>query len=374
MLRTCIIGAVVVTLAAAASGCGPGDDCTVTATCSSEGGGTGAGKTVGSGGNTSTGGGGNGGTGTGTGGAGNGGGGAAPSEPPSCEGGLDCGGLSCCTTANIAGATFMMGRSEDPNVDDYYPMGSDQELPEHPAMVSGFRLDKFEVTVGRYRRFVDAFDGTPPADGAGAHPLIGGSGWQSAWNNQLPSDKASLITEMTDCQAWDPNEPSTWTASPGANENKPVNCVSWYVAFAFCAWDGGRLPTEAEWELAATGGVESLYPWGNQLPDATHVVYDCTYPCAVIPDVGSVPAGDTAAGVSNLGGSLPEWTLDTYSDYSSAACDDCASLSGSMRVVRGGLYSTSNEKFLRSVSRGSQDPSPQYNDLTMGIRCARDLP
>ena len=79
--------------------------------------------------------------------------------------------------------TFPMGRSVSGA--DACPGGmvcgaSDQ--PEHDATVASFALDTFEITIGRFRAFLDQSKGTPPADGAGAHPLIKGSGWQTAWN------------------------------------------------------------------------------------------------------------------------------------------------------------------------------------------------
>jgi hypothetical protein len=68
----------------------------------------------------------------------------------------------------------------------------------------------------------------------------------------------------------------TWTDTVGPNENLPMNCVPWYKAFAFCVWDGGRLPTEAEWNYAATGGNEQRkYPWGSTAPDDALAVFNC---------------------------------------------------------------------------------------------------
>src|SRR6185503_8188479 len=107
------------------------------------------------------------------------------------------------------------------------------------------------ITVGRFRAFVEAYPGSKPKPGNGAHPLITGSGWDMMWDGSLPSDKAALTMALKCDSTY-----ATWTDAPGVNENLPMNCITWYDAFAFCAWDKGRLPTEAEWNYAAAGGGE----------------------------------------------------------------------------------------------------------------------
>jgi len=94
-----------------------------------------------------------------------------------------------------------------------------------PATVSTFVLDRYEVTVGRFRAFVEARLGThenPPAEGSGAHPKLMGSGWDSSWNADLVASTAALTSALT-CTAGS----ETWTDAPGENENKPMNCVTW---------------------------------------------------------------------------------------------------------------------------------------------------
>jgi formylglycine-generating enzyme required for sulfatase activity len=244
------------------------------------------------------------------------------------------------------------------------------------VIVDSFALDTFEVTVGRFRKWVDAYDGNPPGkEGDGAHPLIPGSGWQAAWAQQLPKDQASLKSALNCSLTY-----QTWTDSAGANEAKPINCVDWFQAFAFCLWDGGRLPTEAEWEYAAAAGSENrLYPWGGQAPDKTLAVFNCNYSDADhscwVPSVGSTPAGKGKWGHQDLAGSVYEWNLDWYdsswySQYTqSGSCKNCANTqSGSFRVIRGGDFYDAAAN-VRAASRNND--APANRDFGLGLRCAR---
>ncbi|MFH0900445.1 MAG: SUMF1/EgtB/PvdO family nonheme iron enzyme [Pseudomonadota bacterium] len=254
--------------------------------------------------------------------------------------------------------------------------------PDYPATVSGFMLDRFEITVGRFRKFVEAGMGTqanPPVAGAGAHPLIiEGSGWDSTWKANLPADTEALKTAVKCYSTY-----QTWTDTAGANENLPMNCLDWYALFAFCAWDGGRLPTEAEWNYAAAGGSEQRqYPWGSAAPDGTYAVYECmgdgsaAGTCAFtdILVVGSrSPKGDGRWGQSDLAGSMWEWTLDWYaSSYSIVPCNDCANLvPASCRTGRGGSF-IYNDDYLASPYRDYF--APTYRSRNVGGRCARSAP
>ena len=318
-------------------------------------------------GGTSGGGGGSGGGGASTGGGG-GAGGEIP-EGPSCEGGLDCGGTSCCQSIRVPGGAFPMGRSLGGS--DAYA-GANDELSEHAVTVAGFALDTFEVTVGRFRRFVDAFDGTPPAAGAGAHPLIQNSGWQAMWSSSLADSRATLVSGVK-CSP----DSQTWSDVAGADENAAINCVSWFEATAFCAWDGGRLPTEAEWEVAACGGSENrLYPWGADDPSsnaafASHVSSDGTS----LLKVGSHLLGNGRWGHRDLAGGMFEWNLDWYDAAwyggGGAACVNCADINGaSSRVVRGGSWLSEGPR-LRAAARLGDTPSNRSENA--GFRCARAL-
>ncbi|WP_437312433.1 formylglycine-generating enzyme family protein [Sorangium sp. So ce385] len=291
--------------------------------------------------------------------------------------GLSCAGLpaacgptgkeSCCASAMVRGGTFT--RSDD---------------PEFTATVSDFRLDRFEVTVGRFRKFVEAYPGSKPAAGAGAHPRIAGSGWDPRFDSELPVDAAKL-KEDVNCR---PSEGfPTWTDEVSNHENLPMNCVTWYQAFAFCAWDGGRLPTEMESMYAAAGGAEQrVYPWSNPadsaLIDGSFASYWCGGDEAVAPQcafndilpVGSrSPKGDGKWDQADLAGSMCEWVLDVDAEEPPEECNDCGSVSGSSddapRVHRGGCWRDREER-LKNSSRVAFDPLDPYD--TFGIRCARD--
>ena len=290
----------------------------------------------------------------------------------SCAGlGDSCQGESCCTAVEIPGGTFPMGRGDSGT--DAFPSGGSSETPEHDTTVADFWLDKYEVSVGRFRNYINAWDGSPPPDGAGAHPAIPGSGWRSAWTG-IAADPQELMTSLLCNSSY-----QTWTINPGPNDSKPINCVSWYDAFAFCIWDGGRLPTEAEWEYAAAGGTENrLHPWGDTAPDCTLTNYRLC-PADSAAEVGA-HAETGRWGNKDLGGNVSEWVFDLFSDtwYSTGGmvCVDCVNAdTGSNRVRRGGNFRDSNNAtWLRAAMRGSENPSADWNDESTGFRCARDTP
>lgn len=301
--------------------------------------------------------------------------GAIAATSPSCSVNLICAdGLSCCQRYLVPGGTFPMGRGATGA--DACPGGVNcdpGEQPEHPATVSTFELDAFETTVGRFRAFVqylEAHPGWQPTTGAGRHHSIPNSGWNQGWSATLP--KADVLKTHLKCYA----SQQTWTDLPGDNENKPINCISWYEAFAFCAWDEGRLPTEAEWEYAAAGGANNrLYPWGSGPVDCEHANIDNGLHCAgsaVRPlPVGSAPKGNGLWGHRDLAGNVLEWVLDLFSPYSDSPCIDCANLAtGSYHTMRGGNFGTFFEYF-RVASRMSDGPLLHNG---MGVRCARNAP
>jgi formylglycine-generating enzyme required for sulfatase activity len=287
-----------------------------------------------------------------------------------------------CLSSSVPSGTFMLGRGEKPNDHDYFPTGDAEELPAHSVTVSAYWLDKYEVTVGRFRRFLAAYDASgPPAQGAGAHPRIPGTGWETTWNQWLPADAAAIEASLVDG-----NVMNTWTHDPSTGDCRPINNVTWYVAFAFCVWDGGRLPTEAEWEYAAAGGdQERLFPWGTHNPSNSLVVYSCSWngtsacTSADLPQVGSATEGVGRFGHADLAGSVAEFVRDDYEpDFyglPGGTGTDIANLDidvvDQSVPVRGGNFGALGSD-VRSVSRFIVQRIVQSTSI--GFRCARDAP
>jgi sulfatase modifying factor 1 len=308
----------------------------------------------------------------------------ATNTPPSCQGGgagagNNCGAsgmADCCGSLPVPGGTFDRTFDNGPSKGVVYP-----------ATVSGFRLDAYEVTVGRFRKFVTAaLSGWRPAAGSGKHTHLNGgrglesalgagtyeSGWDPLWNAELATTK----------REWDANlirpTHSTWTANATTCESHPIDLVTWYEAYAFCIWDGGFLPSEAEWFYAASGGSEQrLYPWGWITPGTNTdlAVYgdyyngpDCDGQARTIAPVGSAVAGNGKWGQSDLAGNLQEWNLDWFEGYA-VPCTDCASVaSGSQRVQRGGSFEL-DATYLLAAGRNGYFPTIRYVNQT--ARCAR---
>jgi formylglycine-generating enzyme required for sulfatase activity len=313
------------------------------------------------------------------------------SNNPSCkELTSRCQSESCCTAINVPGGDFLMGRSETPGASDYIYQytGNGWDTPEHGATVAGFQLDKYEVTVGRFRQFVQKYNSWRnagnPKIGDGKHPIAANTGWGQSWTlatSDLPVSVTDLVSSMK-CNNGTEDLGNFTDVASASSEAAAINCVTWYVAFAFCIWDGGRLPTEAEWEYAAVGGGDlmgnRLYPWGNSPPNADVVNAGPSGSRTLA--VGNKPNGSARWGHQDIEGSMREFLFDGFnSKYygttgTPAKCINCANASSDYsyeRAARGESWSGSSfdTGYFPAATRGGFPPT--YQMSTLGFRCAR---
>lgn len=192
--------------------------------------------------------------------------------------------------------------------------GLEDEWPRYKTRLGAYCVDRTEVTVGAYAACV----ASGKCDPAGAYHVT--------------------------------------CTSHGHADDYPINCVDWAQASAFCASTDARLPTEAEWEHAASGGDDRLYSWGNEPPDGR----TCWKTNGACP-VGKFAAG--SFGLFDMTGNLWEWTSDTYGDYPFPPVESTS------RVYRGGSWSRRFEKWMRVRLRNRAAPTSDGSHL--GFRCAR---
>ncbi len=311
---------------------------------------------------------------------------AVPNCQPGGPGLSNCGvaAESCCASPEVEGSSYFRTYTNDGN-------GATDEADA--AKVTSFRLDKYLVTVGRFRQFVHASNaGWLPAPGSGKHVhLNGGKGLTATGGGFEPGWVAAddMAVAPTDTNLLCGPDLGTWTPSPGGQENLPITCVSWEEAYAFCIWDGGFLPSEAEWEYAAAGGSQQReYPWGSTDPgtDNRYAIYGCNYPtpgaaCSTddgithIAPVGTATLGAGLWGQLDLGGDAWELVLDTYEPTYFNPCADCADTTSPLplgHALRGALVGINSQiSDLLSTFRGFFAMGNNLNGQGFGFRCAR---
>ncbi|HBB65985.1 MAG TPA: hypothetical protein DCZ93_01525 [Elusimicrobia bacterium] len=218
----------------------------------------------------------------------------------------------------ISGGKFTMGT-------DSGEEGFEDANPAHEVTIKTFQLAKTAVTVAQYTECVSKGACTEPATGSYCN-------WGKAGRG-----------------------------------SHPVNCVDWDQAQAYAKFKGARLPSEAEFEYAATsGGRNQKYPWGNEEPTRELAVFntDSTMP------VCSKPKGNTAQGLCDMSGNVWQWVQDKYQDsYEGAPVDGSAfEGAGYSRVFRGGAF-LNDASYLRAGFRYGYGPSG--NGGSVGFRLAR---
>ena len=256
----------------------------------------------------------------------------------------------------IPAGSFEMGSADE----EAY----DAEQPVHTVNLDAFYMDVYEVTNAQFKAFVDA---------------------NPEWQKSRIDRRFHNVLYLVD---WHGN------TYPFGKANHPVVWVSWYAAMAYAEWAGKRLPTEAEWEYAARGGLAGKkYPWGDTIT-ANDANYD-----KHVDDTTPVGAyADNGYGLYDMAGNVREWCLDEYdADFytlynrphtrhyyswnpiSSAVTrrvllDNFASVRPfSFRVSRGGSW-LSSATFLRVAYREGYELAPTRTSVALGFRCVRDVP
>ncbi len=260
--------------------------------------------------------------------------------------------------ADVAGGRLLLGASRS------QPFVMDNERWAHAVDVAPFSMAKNPVTIGQFAEFVND-------DGYDRESLWSPEGW--GWR-----------------AAADANQPVYWRGPAGNQEHRvfdqwrsiaeatelPMCFVSWWEAQAFCTWAGRRLPTEAEWEMAATtnqtGEKSWRYPWGDR--DATEADAALDANTGGLVPVGAYAASDGPWGHRQLIGNVWEWTSSVFQPYPhfepDAYRDNSEPWFGTRRVLRGGSWAT-RSRYVRSTFRNYFTPDRQ--DVVAGFRtCALD--
>jgi serine/threonine-protein kinase len=226
------------------------------------------------------------------------------------------------TMVYVPKGNFIMGSKD----------GEDDEIPIHQVDLDPYWIDKYEVSNAQYAECVEA--------GACASP-----------------------------RSFSSNKHTSYYGNP-AYDNYPVIYVDWYQAQDYCAWAGGRLPTEAEWEKAARGTAGRTYPWGNGNPNcnlANYRISDNNYCVEDTRSVESYEDGASPYGALNMAGNVWEWVGDRYGNYLVGAVrNPTGPTDGIWQIIRGGCWEHSGST-IRGANRGYEKPVNSYYNL--GFRC-----
>lgn len=243
----------------------------------------------------------------------------------------------------IPGATFPMGTdaAKVPEIAAAFNISEHPDLiqaetPQHMVTIEGFYLDQFEVTNAAFRRFIRA---RPEWSAARIPRALHNGNYLKDWNgDNFPKGKA----------------------------NHPVANVSWYAAAAFCQWLGKRLPTEAEWEFAARGGLrDKTFPWGDEPVDPSRANYVGSK-LKGTSKVGSYPPN--GYGLFDMAGNVWEFTADEWAPYPTKKPETRNPKLETRRVIRGGSFAGAPVN-LRVTYRDSHPPDGAQ--AFVGFRCAK---
>ena len=260
----------------------------------------------------------------------------------------------------IPGWIFTLGATLD------LPFVFDNEKWAHPVELRPFKIARAPVTNAEFRAFVE--DG-----GYERREFWGKKGWQ--WREREGAEHP-IYWKLMDGR-WFRRD---FDRLVPLEDHHPVTHVNWYEANAYCRWAGRRLPTEAEWEAAASAALnpggwslaekKRRFPWGDEPPSPERANLDSrTMGCL---EVGALPAGDSAFGCRQMIGNVWEWTSTTFGPYPGFVMDPYQEYSapwfGTRKVLRGGSWAT-RSRLIRNTWRNFY--TPDRRDVFAGFRtCA----
>jgi iron(II)-dependent oxidoreductase len=250
----------------------------------------------------------------------------------------------------LPGGSFMLGAGK---ADSAFVF--DNEKWAHDVEVRPFRLSRTAVTNAEFAAFVDAGD-------YARREWWDGEGWQ--WKTATKQAAPKYWVRQDD--AWFQRR---FDRLVPLAPDEPVLHVNWHEANAYCRFAQRRLPTEAEWEYAASidpGAQEKRrYPWGGHYPDAVYANLET----ATVAGVEAFPEGDAASGCRQMIGNVWEWTASTFGPYPGFVVDPYKEYSepwfGTHKVLRGGSFATTR-RLIRNTWRNFY--TPDRNDIFAGFR------
>jgi iron(II)-dependent oxidoreductase len=253
----------------------------------------------------------------------------------------------------FAGGTYLLGARRDRR------FVFDNEKCEHPVEVKPFALARSPVTHGQFAEFVD--DG-----GYRRRNLWSDEGW--SWRQSVQAVHPLYWTR--DGQGWSVR---LFDRTLPLDAGLALIHVNWYEAEAWCHWAGRRLPTEAEWELAASGFEKREFPWGNEPPSPAHAQLNARCPAQA--PVSAFAAGDTPEGLRQMIGNVWEWTADDFRPYPGFIRDPYKEYSEPWfgppyKVLRGGCWAT-RSRLIRNTWRNFY--ATDRRDVFAGFRTCRSL-
>lgn len=262
---------------------------------------------------------------------------------------------------------------------------ADGEGPVREVTLDPFFIDIFPVTNEQFGEFASA---------TGYRTDSERLGWSFVFQGHIPPERYAELVEATVPAAkwWCKVKGASWSHPEGPDSsvetraNYPVVHVSWNDAQEYCRWAGKRLPTEAEWEYAARGGLEQkLYPWGDELtPEGRHLcnIWQGTFPTLDLAEDGySVPAPvdefpANGYGLYSVAGNTWEWCSDWFDaayHVTATRSNPVGPLEGSAKVIKGGSYLCHRSYCNRYRVAARTSNTPDSATTNMGFRCVRDV-